>query len=151
MNNRSWTVTRTILIAVVVIGLGIDAYVHLDLAGPYDGVKSSVLTQGDLFRVEAALAIVAALALAIRPRRYTALLAFVVSAGGLAAVLVYGYVNVGAIGPLPNMYDPLWYPEKTRSAWAEGIAAAAALALLVLMEMHRRQSTTKPLTGAAAR
>jgi len=52
---------------------------------------------------------------------------------------------------LPNMYDPAWYPEKTRSAWAEGIAAAAALALLVLMELQRRQTPAKPLMVAAAR
>ena len=38
--------------------------------------------------------------------RWTALIAFLVSAGGFAAVLVYQYVNVGAIGPLPKMYDP---------------------------------------------
>jgi hypothetical protein len=30
----------------VVAGLAIDAFVHLDLASGYDGVKSSVLTQG---------------------------------------------------------------------------------------------------------
>jgi len=35
-------------------GLAIEAFVHLDLASSYDGVKSSVLTQGHLFRVEAA-------------------------------------------------------------------------------------------------
>jgi hypothetical protein len=43
-------------ILVVAAGLAIDAFVHLDPASSYDGVKSSVLTQGDLFRVEAALA-----------------------------------------------------------------------------------------------
>ena len=84
-----------------------DRFAHLDLASSYDGVKSSVLTQGDLFRAEVALAIIAALALVVRPRRWTALIAFLVSAGGFAAVLLYQYVNVGAIGPLPNMYDPL--------------------------------------------
>ena len=84
-----------------------DRFAHLDLASSYDGVKSSVLTQGDLFRAEVALAIIAALALVVRPRRWTAVIAFLVSAGGFAAVLLYQYVNVGAIGPLPNMYDPL--------------------------------------------
>jgi hypothetical protein len=43
------------------------------------------------------------------------LIAFLVSAGDFAAVLVYQYVNLGAIGPLPNMYDPAQYPEKTLS------------------------------------
>jgi hypothetical protein len=133
---------RAGLILVVAAGLAIDAYVHLDLASSYDGVKSSVLTQGDLFRVEAALAIIAALALVVRPRRWTALIAFLVSAGGFTAVLVYQYVDVGAIGPLPNMYDPVVYAEKTLSVWAEGIAAVAALMLLVLMHLSVRGNRT---------
>src|SRR5258708_6995436 len=75
--------------------------------------------------------------------------AFLVSAGGFAAVLVYQYVNVGATGPLPNMYDPLRYGEKTLRVWAEGIAALAALVLLVLM--YRRIPHTRTTTGEAAR
>jgi hypothetical protein len=51
----------------VVAGLAIDAFLHLDMASSYDGVNSSVLTQGDMFRAEAALAIIAALALVVRP------------------------------------------------------------------------------------
>ena len=132
----------------MVAGLAIDAYVHLHLAAPYDGVKSSVLTQGDLFRAEAALAIIAALALVVRPRRWTALIAFLVSAGGFALVLLYQYVNVGSIGPLPNMYDPVSSPEKTLSIAAEGIAALAALILLVLLE--RRTARAGTAAGAAA-
>jgi hypothetical protein len=144
-----WWWLRAGLILVVAAGLAIDAFVHLDLASSYDGVKSSVLTQGDLFRVEAALAIIAALALVVRPRRWTALIAFLVSAGGFAAVLVYQYVDVGAIGPLPNMYDPVVYAEKTLSVWAEGIAAVAALVLLTLMHLRIRGDRTA--SGAAAR
>jgi hypothetical protein len=139
---------RVGLILVVVAGLAIDAYVHLHLAGPYDGVKSSVLTQGDLFRVEAALAIVAALILIVRPRRWTALIAFLVSAGGFALVLLYQFVNVGSIGPLPNMYDPVSSPEKTLSIVAEGIAALAALLLIVVMQ--RRAARAGAPAGTAA-
>jgi hypothetical protein len=136
------------LILVVIAGLAIDAFVHLHLASAYDGVKSSVLTQGDLFRVEAALAIIVALALVVRPRRWTALIAFLVSAGGFALVLIYQYVNVGGIGPLPNMYDPLRSSEKTLSVWGEGIAALAALVLLVVI--HLRVPRARTATGAAA-
>ena len=102
------------LALIAAAGLAIDAYVHFHLASAYDGIKSSVLTQGDLFRVEGVAAVVAAVAVLVRPRRYTAAFAFVVAAGGTAAVLVYAYVNVGAFGPFPNMYDPIWYTEKTR-------------------------------------
>lgn len=138
MTDRGWIAVRTVLTLVVAAGLAIDAYVHLDLASTYDVVKTSTLSQGDLFRVEAALAIVAGVALLVRPRRYTAWFAFLVSAGGVAAVLVYRWVDVGKLGPLPNMYEPYWYGEKTLSLVAEAIAAAAAAVLLVLMYMRAR-------------
>ena len=143
MTDRGWIAVRTVLTLVVAAGLAIDAYVHLDLASTYDVVNTSTLSQGDLFRVEAALAIVAGVALLVRPRRYTAWFAFLVSAGGVAAVLVYRWVDVGKLGPLPNMYEPYWYGEKTLSLVAEAIAAAAAAVLLVLMYMRAR-AVAKP-------
>lgn len=147
-----WWWLRAGLTLVVVAGLAIDAFVHLDLASSYDGVKSSVLTQGDLFRTEAALAIIVALLLLAHPRRWTAFIAFLLTAGGCALVLVYQYVNVGAIGPLPNMYDPAVYGEKTLSIWAEGIAAVAALVLLVVIHQRVPRGTrTAAATGTAAR
>ena len=60
-----------------------------------------------------------------------AVFAFVIAAGGVAAVLLYRYVDVGAFGPLPDMYDPTWYLEKTASAIAETAAAMAALLLIL--------------------
>jgi len=116
---------------VVVAGLAVDVYVHFDLASTYDGVRSNTLSQGALFRVEGAIAALAVVALIVRPRRYTALFAFLVAAGGLAAVLIYRYVDLGAFGPFPDMYEPVWYSKKTQSAWAEGIAAVAAAGLFV--------------------
>ncbi|MFE9424842.1 hypothetical protein ACFYNO_17925 [Kitasatospora sp. NPDC006697] len=116
-----------------VAGLAIDAYVHADLAPSYDPVGATV-SQGDLFRAEAAASAFAALLLlAVRRRRYPWLIAFVVAGAGVAAVLVYRYVDVGAFGPLPNMYEPFWYPEKTMSAIAEGAAAATALTGLLVV------------------
>ncbi|MDH6145194.1 hypothetical protein P3T35_007245 [Kitasatospora sp. GP30] len=113
-------------------GLAVDAYVHADLAQSYDPIKATV-SQGGLFRAEAAAAALAALLLLVlRRHRYAWLLAFAVAGAGVAAVLVYRYNDVGAIGPLPNMYEPIWYPEKTASAIAEGVAAATALAGLLL-------------------
>jgi hypothetical protein len=138
MSTRSWLTIRTVLTVVVVAGLAVDAYVHLDLASGYDGVKSSTLSQGDLFRAEGTLAALAAAALLVRPRRYTAGLAFLVAAGGTVAVVLYRYVDVGAFGPVPNMYEPLWYTKKTLSAWAEGIAALTALALLSAIHLQAR-------------
>lgn len=130
------------LALIAAAGLAVQAYVHFDLASAYAGVRSSTLNQGDLFRVEATLAAIAAAAVLFHPRRYTAAFAFVVAAAGTAAVLVYQYVNVGAFGPFPNMYDPIWYGEKTLSVWAEGIAAAAALALFIVLHADARRTST---------
>ena len=53
--------------------------------------------------------------------------------------MLYTYVDVGQIGPVPNMYEPTWaLPGKLASAWAEGIGATLALAGLVLAVRSRR-------------
>ncbi|MDT4902966.1 MAG: hypothetical protein QOH52_982 [Pseudonocardiales bacterium] len=147
MSSRGWLAIRVGLTVVVLAGLAVDAFVHFDLASGYDGVKSSTISQGDLFRIEGALALVAGTALLLRPRRYTAAFAFLVAAGGTAAVLLYRYADVGALGPLPNMYEPIWYPEKTLSAWAEAIGAVGALTLLVAMLLQTRGVTRGPVPG----
>ncbi len=119
---------------VIAAGLAIDAYVHFHLATTFDALKSTSsphLSQGQLFRVEAIAAIAAAVLVLVVRNRLTALLAFVVAAGGVAAVLLYTYVDIGEIGPLPAMYDPSWYTEKTGSLIAEAVAAVAALACVL--------------------
>ena len=110
-----------VLAAVTAAALGYDAYVHLHLAPLYDAVGSTV-TQGALFRVEAALAIAAALLVLVSDSRLAWAAAVLVGLGGVAAVVLYRYVDVGAIGPVPNMYEPAWYGDKTWSAVAEGAA-----------------------------
>jgi hypothetical protein len=142
LTTRGWSAVRWGLALITAAGLAIDAYVHLELASEYDVIKSSTLSQGDLFRAEATVAIIAAVAVLLRPRRYTAAFAFVVAAAGTAAVLVYAYVNIGAFGPFPNMYEPIWFPKKTLSVWAEGIAAVSALALFVLLHVEARRTPT---------
>jgi hypothetical protein len=109
----------------VAAGLAIDAYVHIHLAGNYDSNAASI-SQGDLFRIEASLALVAAVVVLVLGRWPGFGLACVVAAGGVAAVVLYRYVDVGKLGPLPNMYEPVWYAEKTASVFAEGAAALLA-------------------------
>ena len=58
------------------------------------------------------------------------------------------WVDVGKVGPLPNMYEPYWYGEKTLSLVAEAIAAVAAAILLVLMYMRAR-AVAKPAVANA--
>ena len=122
---------RKSLVGVTVAGLVIDAYVHLKVAGSYDAVKATV-SQGELFRIEAGLAIVAAILLLVRPGRLTAALAAIVAGGGVLALLLYYFVNVGQIGPLPNMYEPVWFADKVVTLIAQTVATVTALALVFL-------------------
>jgi len=127
--------THRMLTLVTAAGLGVDAYVHWQLApgfGTLTGTASPHISEGQLFRLEAALAVIAMLVVLLTRHRLGALVAFLIAAGGLGAVLLYGYIDVGGFGPLPDMYDPIWYPEKTISAVAEAVAAVGALCLLLM-------------------
>ncbi len=109
--------------------LGLDAYVHVHDAGFYGAPRGGGISQSTLFQLEAVAAGVAAVVLIIGwrvtlGRRADWLGAFFVAASALGAVLLYRYVDVGTIGPLPDMYEPTWeVPGKSLSAYAEGGAA----------------------------
>ena len=107
------------LAVLTAVGLAYDAKVHLHLAANYDAIGSTI-TQGALFRIEAVVAILVALAVLVSDHRLVWAAAGLTGLSGVAAVLLYRYVDVGAIGPIPNMYEPGWYAEKTWSAVAEG-------------------------------
>lgn len=147
---RTWRAARIAFVVIVVVGLAVDAYVHFDLSSRYDAAKTSTLSQGDLFRAESVVAILAALLLIARPRHWSAAIAAVVAGSALAAVLVYRYVDIGRIGPIPSMYEANWYTEKTISAIAEAAALVAAVALLFLpwrrpaQALGARRRATKP-------
>jgi hypothetical protein len=124
----AWWVLRVATAA----ALGIDAVVHWQNASAYDAVTATI-SQGTLFRVEAGLAVAAGLGVLLWPRRASWVAALLVAASALGAVLVYRYVDVGSLGPLPDMYENTWQvPGKLLSASAEGAAVVlASLGLLV--------------------
>ena len=130
---------RLVLRLLVAAGLVVDAYVHFDLASSYDSAAVRVI-QGTLFRIEAVAAVVAAVLVIAFRRWITDVLAFLVAIGGFAAVVLYRYVDLGAFGPFADMYEPIWYTEKTISAVAELVAALAAFPLVVLPQRHRQPS-----------
>jgi hypothetical protein len=132
------------LAALAVAGLAVDAYTHFDLASTYRFNATSTVSEASLFRVEAVLAVLAAVALLVRRNRLTALLVVLVAGGGLVLLLVYRYVDIGRIGPLPSMYDPEWFPEKVASAVGEVVALVAGLALLVLGPVPRTDRPRRP-------
>jgi hypothetical protein len=108
-------------------GLAIDAYVHLHLA-PLYAEGGGAINEGALFRAEAAVALLAAAAIVATGRRVFYLAGLAVAASALAAMLVSRYLDLGQIGPFPDLYDPVWYPEKLLAAYAQGAAIATALA-----------------------
>src|SRR5262249_47120319 len=132
------TAVRMVLRLVVAAGLAIDAYVHFPLAHRFDSSNVSV-SQGQLFRIEAVAAAIGALLVLVLWHRLVEVLAFLIAAAGAAAVLIYRYVDIGAFGPFPDMYDRFWYAEKTLSMVAEVVAAVAA-AVLVLTHGRSRES-----------
>ena len=133
----------------VAAGLVVDAVVHLRLASLYQFAYPAGIGGGNLFRIEAVAAVVAAIAVLVWASRWTSLFAFAVAASAFAAVVLSVYVELPAIGPIPSMYEPLWFGEKTLSAVAEGVAAVAALAGFVTVartsatSRHSRVASTR--------
>ncbi|MEP7369979.1 MAG: hypothetical protein ABI662_10005 [Dermatophilaceae bacterium] len=116
----------------------VDAVVHIHLASGYQLSAPSGIGAGNLFRLEAAVAVAVALLVLVRGNRTSYAVALLVASSALAAVLLYRYVNVPAIGPLPAMYEPVWFLEKSLSAAAEAMGAiVAAAALLWIRRMGR--------------
>jgi hypothetical protein len=123
--------------AATAAALVVDAVVHLRDAGFYDSVATSVVSQGTLFRAEAAAALLVAVLLAARPTRLVWAAALLVAGTAAAAVLTYTYLDPGPLGPLPDMFEPTWMlPGKLLSAIAE--SAGAVLAAAGLARAWRR-------------
>lgn len=120
---------------VTVAGLGIDAYVHLDLAPVYSEAAAPI-SEGTLFRAEAVLALLTALALILSARRRSFLAGFAVSASALTLMLVSRYADLGPLGPFPDLYDPVWFAEKLWAAFAETAAVIASLAGILLLTLR---------------
>jgi hypothetical protein len=142
-----------VLRLLVAAGLAIDAEVHARLAAGYDANRHGPLSQGDLFRAEAVLSAVVAVLIVVALLRgssvaglVVAVIAFLVSASALGALLVSVYRDVGPVGPLPDMYEPFWFPDKSLAAVAEAIAAAASLVLVVVLLRRRRRRPPHALT-----
>jgi hypothetical protein len=130
--HAAWRWSLWAVRAATAAGLAIDAYVHLDLAGLYAEAGGTV-NEGVLFRAEAAVALLTAAAVLVIGRRVCYLAALAVAGSALAVMLVSRYVDIGQFGPFPDLYDPVWFPEKLLAAFAEGAACVTALAGAVIV------------------
>ncbi|BAS09265.1 hypothetical protein AHiyo4_26870 [Arthrobacter sp. Hiyo4] len=108
------------------LALFIDAGVHIYLAPGYQAASPGGIGQGNLFYLESAAAVLAALWVLFRGSRASFALALVVALSAFVAVVLYRYVNIPAFGPFPAMYEPVWFFEKSLSAVAEGVGALLA-------------------------
>jgi hypothetical protein len=138
---------------VTAAALVVDAVVHNDLVHRYAPNRSGGLSQGQLFRIEAVVALLAALLVLLTARWFAWAFAFTVSASAVAAVLISTNYDIGSIGPIPDMYEPIWYGKKTLAAVAESVGAAAALAgfaLRVLRAVQGRRAVAASMTSAAS-
>ncbi|MQY05998.1 hypothetical protein [Actinomadura macrotermitis] len=118
---------RIVLRVLVAAGLAVDAVVHWRFAPDMAGVQGGSIGGDVIFYAQAAVAGAVGLLVLFLARRWTYALAFLVAASAVGALLLYYFVRVGPLGPLPDMSEPVWYTEKTVSAAGEGVAALAAL------------------------
>jgi hypothetical protein len=132
---------KILLRLLVAAGLATDAYVHWTFAPEMAFVEGGGIGGDVLFRLQAVVAALAGALVLTWARRWTYALAFLVAASALGAVVFYYFVDIGAIGPLPAMHDPVWYTEKTISAVGEAVAAVAALVGYLTV---RRNGTARP-------
>ncbi|KRF08303.1 hypothetical protein ASH00_00780 [Arthrobacter sp. Soil782] len=111
----------------IALGLAVDAYVHFILAPQYQQAYPDGMGGGTLFRIQAVAAILAGLYVLIRGSRLSYAIAALVALSAFAAVVLSVYIQLPQVGPIPAMYEPLWFFEKTLSAVAEGIAGVLAV------------------------
>ena len=138
------TITGYALRLATATALVIDAVVHIQDAHFYDANAGALLTQGQLFRIQAVVAIAAAIAVLVWPRWLSWLFAALVSASAAAAVVAYTYLDIGPVAGLPGMYEPSWGPPgKLFSAYAEVAGALLALAGLAYTLARSRRAATE--------
>lgn len=128
LGTRGLPALNRVLAVAAAGGLGVDAYVHVTTASSYASNGGAILNEGNLFSAEAVAAAFAAIFLLVSPRTVGWLLSLAVAVTALAAVAISTYVDVGAIGPIPDLYEPTWrVAGKVPATLAEAFATAVSL------------------------
>jgi hypothetical protein len=132
----------------IAAGLITSAVIHFQLAAGYQQAAPGGIGQGNLFRIQAVVAILSGLYVLLRGSRPAFLVAAAVALSAFAAVVIYRYVDLPAIGPIPAMYEPVWFTEKVVTAVVEGIAGALSIAGYILLRRPgkaRARATSNPV------
>lgn len=132
------------LAAVATASLAGNAAVHLALAGPFDGNPGGLLSQGMLFRIQAAADLLVGAAAVLLPRVPAAVAALVVALAGAGVLTGTTVVPLdGTPAGLPYLFEPSWYPLKTAALTLQLAAAAAAGLLLVRLRTRALPSARR--------
>ena len=124
---------------VVAVAFAVSALVHLDLAErPW--FAGGEVTLSGLWLADAVAALLVGGWVLFRPSRAAWAVAVLVATGSLLALLLATYVQVPGPGPLPTVYDPLWFTEKVVAAGAAAVAAAGAAVALATTARRRGAS-----------
>jgi hypothetical protein len=126
--------------------LVVDAVLHLQLARVYNLAAPGGIGQGNLFRLESAAALLTAALVLAYGGRIAYALAFVIAASATAAALLSRYVDVPAVGPIPAMYEPVWFAKKVIATAAEALGTLTAAAGWAVA---RTPSRSRPATAAS--
>jgi NO-binding membrane sensor protein with MHYT domain len=120
------------------LALGFSAYLHFKIASndrplfEDGGVRLS-----GLFVAQAIAATLVSLWVLAQGIRLAWLAFGAVAIASLVAVVMSTYVEIPAIGPLPKIYDPVWYDDKVLAAVSAGIASLVAVVALATARRTR--------------
>ncbi len=127
---RIFTIAARIWTALALL---VNAYIHFQLAGPFDALVGTLVSQGALFRIQGVVNILAAILILVVHRWWAGLAAAAIAAGGLALLVVSVYVplDLSALG-FPVMYEPVWYQAKVIAVVAQAVALVGGLLVAVM-------------------
>lgn len=113
------------------LALGASGALHLWMALERPPLAAAgQVTLSGLFLVQGLVALAAAAWVLLRGPRTAWLVLGAVAAASLVAVVLSVMVRIPAIGPLPALYEPFWYPEKVFSAVTAAVATVVAVVAL---------------------
>ncbi|WP_442542464.1 hypothetical protein ACSBOX_10965 [Arthrobacter sp. KN11-1C] len=123
---RGGVAAAVVLRVLTAAALAVDAVVHVRLASGYQSAAPEGIGEGNLFLAEAAAAALAGLYVLIRGSRAAWVAVLLTAGGGLAALLLYRYLDIPAFGPFPAMYEPVWFFDKVLTALAQAASVVMA-------------------------
>ena len=149
-----------VLSAVTAFMIAISAFVHIDLAGVYDGNRGTGndLSQGDVFRLQGYAVIVVGLIVLAAPYLPGKLPLVAFGLGGLAllgsfvAIMVSRYGTLPTLPFVPPMGEATWavggdfigISEKLWSALAEAFGTLTAAAAVLMLVAEPRVTVRVP-------